>query len=150
MCGKRPFFHPYPHIIKQGRGSKRPFCGTFSKSNTLTVVFVLQSVHGRDSNHKMNPLTANYENGLKASLADPKEAAAYLNAALEENDQEVFLLALRDITEARGFSQVAQDASLNRENLYRMLSSNGNPQLSSLKTLLHSMGLRLAIEVEAV
>lgn len=98
----------------------------------------------------MNPLTANYENGLKASLADPKEAAAYLNAALEENDQEVFLLALRDITEARGFSQVAQDASLNRENLYRMLSSNGNPQLSSLKTLLHSMGLRLAIEVEAV
>ena len=82
------------------------------------------------------------------SLADPEEAAAYLNAALEENDQEVFLLALRDITEARGFSRVAQDASLNRENLYRMLSPAGNPQLSSLKTLLHSIGLRLAVEVE--
>ncbi len=96
----------------------------------------------------MNPTTANYENGLKASLADPEEAAAYLNAALEENDQEVFLLALRDITEARGFSRVAQEASLNRENLYRMLSPAGNPQLSSLKTLLHSLGLRLAVEVE--
>jgi probable addiction module antidote protein len=96
----------------------------------------------------MNPTTANYETGLKASLVDPEEAAAYLNAALEENDQEVFLLALRDITEARGFSRVAQDASLNRENLYRMLSPAGNPQLSSLKTLLHSIGLRLAVEVE--
>lgn len=96
----------------------------------------------------MNLTTANYETGLKAALADPEEAAAYLNAALEENDQEVFLLALRDITEARGFSRVAQDASLNRENLYRMLSPAGNPQLSSLKTLLHSIGLRLAIEVE--
>lgn len=41
-----------------------------------------------------------------------------LNAAPEENDQKVFLLALRDITEARGFSRLAQDASLNRENLY--------------------------------
>ena len=96
----------------------------------------------------MNPTTANYETGLKAALADPEEAAAYLNAALEENDQEVFLLALRDITEARGFSRVAQDTSLNRENLYRMLSPAGNPQLSSLKTLLHSIGLRLAVEVE--
>jgi probable addiction module antidote protein len=96
----------------------------------------------------MNPITVNYETGLKASLADPEEAAAYLNAALEENDQEVFLLALRDIAEARGFARVAQGASLNRENLYRMLSPSGNPQLSSLKTLLHSIGLRLAVEVE--
>jgi probable addiction module antidote protein len=98
----------------------------------------------------MNPTTAKYEAGLKASLEDPEEAAAYLNAALEENDQEVFLLALRDIAEARGFSRVAQDASLNRENLYRMLSPAGNPQLSSLKTLLHSLGLRLAVEVETM
>ena len=55
---------------------------------------------------KMNPVTTKYETGLKASLGDPEEAAAYLNAALEENDQEVFLLALRYIAEARGFSRV--------------------------------------------
>lgn len=98
----------------------------------------------------MNSTTVNYEAGLKAALTNPEEAAAYLNAALEENDQEVFLLALRDIAEARGFSQVAQDTSLNRENLYRMLSPAGNPQLSSLNTLLHSIGLRLAVEIEKV
>lgn len=96
----------------------------------------------------MNEITANYEDGLKAALLDPNEAAAYLNAALEENDQALFLLALRDIAEAHGFSQMAQNASLNRENLYRMLSTSGNPQFSSLNALLHSMGLRLAVEVE--
>ena len=98
----------------------------------------------------MSEITASYEDGLKAALTDPQEAAAYLNAALEENDQEIFLLALRDLAEARGFSQIAQEASLNRENLYRMLSASGNPQLSSLKALLHSLGLRLAVEVELV
>ena len=97
----------------------------------------------------MNQITAKYEDGLKTSLTNPDEAAAYLNAALEENDQEIFLLALRDIAEAHSFSQVAQDAFLNRENLYRMLSSTGNPQLSSLNALLRSMGLRLAVEVES-
>ncbi len=97
----------------------------------------------------MNQITTKYEDGLKASLTDPDEAAAYLNAALEEDDQDVFLLALRDIAEARGFSQVSQEALLNRENLYRMLSSSGNPQLSSLNALLRSMGLRLAVEVQS-
>ena len=98
----------------------------------------------------MNEVTAKYETGLKAALTNPDEAAAYLNAALEENDQEIFLLALRDIAEARSFSQIAQDTLLNRENLYRMLSSTGNPQLSSLNALLRSVGLRLAVEVESV
>jgi probable addiction module antidote protein len=98
----------------------------------------------------MKDVTANYESGLKAVLLNPEEAAAYLDAALEENDQEIFLLALRDIADARTFSQVAQETQLNRENLYRMLSTNGNPQLSSLMTVLHSMGLRLAVEVDSV
>ena len=44
-------------------------------------------------------------------------------------------------------AQAARTARLNRENLYRMLAANGNPQLSSLNALLHSLGLRLAVEV---
>lgn len=94
----------------------------------------------------MNKLTARYEDGLKAALLDPEEAAAYLNAALEEDDPEVFLLALRHVAEARGFTQLAQDTALNRENLYRMLSPTGNPKLTSLNAVLHSLGLRLAVE----
>lgn len=96
----------------------------------------------------MIEITASYYEGLLDSLKDPEEATAYLNAALEDGDQEVFLLALRDVAEARGISKLAQDAQLNRENVYRMLSKQGNPQLMSLIALLKSMGLRLSIEVE--
>ncbi len=90
-----------------------------------------------------------YKNGLLKRLADPEYALGYLNAALEDGNQQVFLLALRDVAEARGVSQLAREAQLNRENLYRMLSPNGNPQLSSLTALLRSLGLRLAIHPAA-
>ena len=98
----------------------------------------------------MNTTTARYDEGLRQALADPAEAAAYLDAALAEGDMDGFLLALRDVAEARGMSEVARNAKLNRENLYRMLASTGNPQLSSLTALLHSLGLRLAVEVGKV
>lgn len=87
-----------------------------------------------------------YAAGLKEALADPGEAAAYLNAALEDGSQDVFLLALRDVASARGVSNLARATSLNRENMYRILSKHGNPQLSSLTALLDSLGLRLAVE----
>lgn len=91
-----------------------------------------------------------YKVGLFKDLADLEFAIGYLNAALEDEDQRVFLLALRDVAESRGLSQVARDAGLNRENLYRILSLNGNPQLSSLTALLQGLGLRLAIRQDEV
>lgn len=97
----------------------------------------------------MSATTARYEDGLRQALLDPAEAAAYLDAALSEGDLDGFLLALRDVAEARGMTEAARTAKLNRENLYRMLTINGNPQLSSLNALLHSLGLRLAVAVSA-
>jgi probable addiction module antidote protein len=98
----------------------------------------------------MNNASVPYVEILREWLEDPVQAAAYLDAALDDGDQEVFLLALRDVADARGFTAVAQESELNRENLYRMLSRQGNPQLSSLTALLRSLGLRLAVEVERV
>lgn len=90
-----------------------------------------------------------YQTELLEGLKDPEEAAEYLNAALEEGDPEAFLLALRNVAEARGgLGRLSQAAELNREALYRMLSGAGNPRLKSLGALLHAMGLRLAVEVE--
>jgi probable addiction module antidote protein len=94
----------------------------------------------------MTKTSTPYELGLAEALADPEEAAAYLNAAMEEGSQEGFLLALRDVANARGLSQLAKNASLNRENMYRILSETGNPQLSSLNALLDSLGLKLAVK----
>lgn len=81
-------------------------------------------------------------------LKDPEDAVAYLNAALEDDDRRVFLLALKDVAEAwGGMKKLSAKARLNRESLYRALSEKGNPELASLTAVLESMGLRLAVEI---
>ncbi len=92
--------------------------------------------------------STSYKEGLLDDLRHPHEAAAYLNAALGDGSQEAFLMALRDVAEANGMTPLARGAKLNRENLYRMLSKRGNPQLSSLAVLLEELGLKLAVEVK--
>ena len=91
-----------------------------------------------------------YQKYLKEALADPMEAASYLNAAMEQGDKALFLQALRNVAEARlgGMSRLAEATGLNRENLYRMLSGKGNPELKSLDLLLHALGLKIAVEVD--
>ena len=96
----------------------------------------------------MSRLTKNYRESLLQALQAPQEAAEYLTAALEERDSAVFLLALRDVADASGLSTLAAKAQLNRENLYRMLSEHGNPQLDSLTALLDALDLRLAVAVK--
>jgi probable addiction module antidote protein len=95
------------------------------------------------------PKKSSYQKDLIESLKDPCEAAAYLNAAIEEGDRAVFLLALRNVAEASGgMAALAKKANVSRESLYRTLSKRGNPEIKSLYTLLHAMGLRLAVEAE--
>jgi probable addiction module antidote protein len=91
-----------------------------------------------------------YVTSLLQALKDPDEAAAYLDAALEDGDTEAFLLALRRVAEARlgGMSQLADASTLNRESLYRMLSAQGNPSLVNLEKVLHALGLRLSVATE--
>jgi probable addiction module antidote protein len=89
--------------------------------------------------------TVNYEKGLIKRLQNPEYASEYLNEALKEGSQEIFMLALRDVAKAKGVSQTARESSLNREAMYRMLSENGNPNLSSLNKLLDTLGLTLNI-----
>jgi probable addiction module antidote protein len=73
--------------------------------------------------------TTNYKNGLMPRLRDPVYASEYLNEAFKEGSQELFMLALRDVTKAKGMAQAAKKANLNRETMYRMLSEKGNPNL---------------------
>jgi len=96
----------------------------------------------------MSRLTKNYHESLLQALQDSQEAAEYLTAALAEGDCATFLLALRDVADAKGMSNLAAKAQLNRENLYRMLSEHGNPQLDSLTALLDALDLRLAVAVK--
>ncbi len=88
-------------------------------------------------------------------LRDPEEARVYLSVALEEyeedGDAEAFLLALRDVAEARGgLTKLAERTKLNRQNLYKALSEKGNPRLQTVGAILHELGFRLSVEpVEA-
>jgi probable addiction module antidote protein len=70
-------------------------------------------------------------------------AAEYLTACFEEGP-DVFLLGLRHVVEAQGgIPRAARSSKLNRENLYRLLSQDGNPRLSSLNAVLTSLGLKV-------
>ncbi len=94
--------------------------------------------------------TESYKVQLIQSLKDPESAAHYLTACLEDEDREVFLLALRDVAQAHGgLRELARRTGLNRENLYRMLTKSGNPALRSLDSVLASLGLRLTVQAKS-
>ena len=90
-----------------------------------------------------------YHDSLMKALKDSTEAAEYINAAIEENDLDTLLLALRDVAEAQGMSVVSRRAKLNRVSLYKMLSHRGNPHLQSVINLLNAAGLRLKVAAKA-
>jgi putative addiction module killer protein/probable addiction module antidote protein len=77
-------------------------------------------------------------------LSDPDTAAAYLSVAAKDDDPAAFLQALRNVTEAMGgVARIAERTGLNRQQLYRTLSKEGNPELRSLTKILAASGVRL-------
>jgi len=88
-----------------------------------------------------------YNRFLKHHLKNPRNASAYLNAVLEEGDQELFLKALRKVAEAQGgMSKLASRARISRVGLYKILSERGNPEFRTVGSLLSAFHLRLAIQ----
>lgn len=81
--------------------------------------------------------------------ADPALAAEYLTAAAEDTDSRVYLIALRNVAEARGMAKVARAAGLPRESLYRALSAKGNPRWDTLSAILRATGLTLTVKAPA-
>ncbi|HTB91533.1 MAG TPA: addiction module antidote protein [Candidatus Sulfotelmatobacter sp.] len=78
---------------------------------------------------------------------DPDFAAEYLKAALEDDSEpRVLLLALRHLAQAQGIAKIAKAAGVQRESLYRALSADGNPRLSTLVAVTKAIGLKLTVE----
>jgi probable addiction module antidote protein len=93
-----------------------------------------------------------YQEFLIEQLKDHDEAVAYLNAALEESlkgdeeSQQVFLIALRNVAEAQGgIGALAKKAQVGRESLYKTLSGAGNPKWHTLVSLCVALGLNLRL-----
>lgn len=91
------------------------------------------------------------EDDLLKRLKDQDYAVEYLNAVLEDegdDQQERFLMALKDVAKVHGLANVAHDSKITREALYRVLSDKGNPELATLLSVLSALGLRIKIETD--
>jgi probable addiction module antidote protein len=95
----------------------------------------------------MSGHSRSYKEGLHRRLRNDELAANYLQAALEDS-QAAFLVALKNVLDARTVAAVARVSKVSREHIYQMLSGNGNPTLKSLQKILHSLGLRLTIGLD--
>jgi probable addiction module antidote protein len=77
-------------------------------------------------------------------LDDEETIAEYLTAALEDPNSDVFLAAVRDVARARGMAQLAKDAGLGRESLYKALTPGAKPRYDTILKLLHALGVKLS------
>ena len=78
-------------------------------------------------------------------LDNEETIAEYLTAALEDPDQDAFLMALRDVAKARGIANVAAKAGLGRESLYKTLKSGSQPRFDTVRRLLMALDVKLDI-----
>ena len=77
-------------------------------------------------------------------LTNEETIAEYITAALEDPNPDVLLAAIRDVARARGMAQLAKDAGLGRESLYKALPPGAQPRYDTVLKLLHAMGVKLS------
>lgn len=80
-------------------------------------------------------------------LETPDDIAAYLTVVLEEDDPEALIQALGDVSRARGMTEIAKAAGVNRESLYRALQPGSHPRFETIAKVCKALGVRLATHV---
>jgi probable addiction module antidote protein len=78
-------------------------------------------------------------------LDDDEVVAEYLTAAMEDSNPDVFLAALGDVAKARGMAQIAREAGLGRESLYKALGAGAHPRYETVKAVLSALGVKLSV-----
>jgi probable addiction module antidote protein len=95
------------------------------------------------------PTHKSYHSYLIESLKDPAEAAAYLDAVLEDSDLEHILLALKNVVEARsGLVDASNESDSSWESCYQSLTQGEVPELPVIAALLNELGLKLSVTVK--
>lgn len=91
------------------------------------------------------PKTRTTRYDVAEHLRTPEEMAAYLEACMEEADGDAAFIAkaLGDIARAKGMSQVASEAGLSRESLYKALSGERSPGFDTILKVIDALGLKL-------
>jgi probable addiction module antidote protein len=81
-------------------------------------------------------------------LDSPQAVAAYIEAAFDDGDPSLIAHALGVVARARGMSQLAVDAGLSRDAMYKALQSDGNPTLHTLTSVLKALGMKLSAQLQ--
>ncbi len=76
-------------------------------------------------------------------LSSEEDIAAYLNAVVAEGDPALLQAALGDVAKARGMSEIARNAGVGRESLYKSLNASGNPSFQTIAKVVNSLGLKM-------
>lgn len=79
---------------------------------------------------------------VSSYLTDEETIAEYLTAAAEDENPDVLLRALAEVAKARGMTQVARDAGLGRESLYKALAPGSHPRFETINAILRALGVR--------
>ena len=79
-------------------------------------------------------------------LDDDEAIGEYMTAALEANDPGLLLLALSDVAKAKGMAQVAKDAGLGRESLYKALAPGAKPRFETVMKVARALGVRFTAQ----
>lgn len=88
--------------------------------------------------------TVSHHKFLMKFLSNKEKAVAYLNSVAEEGDIQYLLKALRNVVEAQGgFTNLARKTRMSRPSLYKAISEHGNPEISTLETILKVFGIRI-------
>jgi probable addiction module antidote protein len=79
-------------------------------------------------------------------LDDDEAIAEYMTAVLETNDADLLLLALSDVARAKGMAQVAKDAGLGRESLYKALAPGAKPRFETVMKVVNALGIKFTAQ----
>jgi probable addiction module antidote protein len=104
------------------------------------------TVHGAPASRLRNtPRDASHDDYMALSMKDPVEAAAYIEVVMELDDPAVLLIALRHVAKAHGMAEVARRADMGDKTLFKALSAEGSPTLTTVHKVLAAVGLHLSV-----
>lgn len=79
-------------------------------------------------------------------LETPEDIAAYISATMEDGDAALLAVVLGDIVRARGMTEIAKDAGITREALYKILRAGSSPRFDTMTKVMHALGVELVAQ----
>ena len=122
-------------------------CGSDKSDQTKAINQAIEYLNDwKQKGQTMNaPRDASYDDYMGESLKDAIEAAAYVEAVMQLDDPAALLVALRHVAKAHGMAEVAHRADVGDKSLFKTLSADGDPTLTTVHKVLHAVGLRLSV-----